>query len=387
MSDRVAIPEVDVGWNLLFDTLAAEYEVIGERVCKAMQAQLPSYRGLSRAALDAEVALHVEQVLKSARAGRATATCGELAELAAVGEERARQGVPVDEMLRAWRIGVGVLVNYAREVGQRLGVDANHVLEFVQSTLAWSDVAMVTTAAAHRKAELARTFAEEEQRVAFLRGALAGSIPVAELRVQAEANGLDPAGKYVAVRARLGDDAPAHKLEQLLGLHLAGQRRRGLSAAIDGGLAGLLSEPPPVDIDGVLGFGPAMPLERLSESYRLASRALMTAQSCGLRGAYDISSLGLRTAVVMDKDIGESLRHRYIEPLEEGGSACELMATLRAYLTCGLHVERAATRLFVHQNTVRYRLARFEELTGRSLRDTEALFEVWWALEFSAMRL
>ena len=52
-----------------------------------------------------------------------------------------------------------------------------------------------------------------------------------------------------------------------------------------------------------------------------------------------------------------------------------------------MHVERTAERLFVHQNTVRYRLARFEELTGASLRDPKVAFEVWWALERAAMRL
>ncbi|WP_038863553.1 helix-turn-helix domain-containing protein, partial [Mycobacterium avium] len=70
-----------------------------------------------------------------------------------------------------------------------------------------------------------------------------------------------------------------------------------------------------------------------------------------------------------------------------GGSSRELIATVRTYLACGMHVERTATRLFVHQNTVRYRLARFEELTGASLRDTEVVTEVWWVLELAAMRL
>ena len=85
--------------------------------------------------------------------------------------------------------------------------------------------------------------------------------------------------------------------------------------------------------------------------------------------------------------VGDSLRKRYLEPLAEGGSARELMTTLRAYLACGMHVERTATRLFVHQNTVRYRLARFEELNGASLHEAEVLFEVWWALQLSVMSL
>ena len=40
------------------------------------------------------------------------------------------------------------------------------------------------------------------------------------------------------------------------------------------------------------------------------------------------------------------------------------METLRAYLDCDLDVGRAARALYVHPNTVRYRLRRIGELTG-----------------------
>jgi DNA-binding PucR family transcriptional regulator len=40
-----------------------------------------------------------------------------------------------------------------------------------------------------------------------------------------------------------------------------------------------------------------------------------------------------------------------------------------------------ARELGVHVNTVRHRLNRFEEATGRSLHETEAIVEVWWALQ------
>jgi PucR C-terminal helix-turn-helix domain len=379
-------PSADEAWDALFDTLLDEQEGLARRVREAMQAQLPTYRGLPRDKLDKEVGLEVERVLRSARAGRPALDDSELAELAAVGEARARQGVPVAEMLRAWRIGIEVVVGYAREVGRRLGIEDAQVLEFVQSMLAWSDVAMLTTAGAHREAELVLARAEEERRAAFVRGTLLGTVPATELRVHGEAYGLNLAGEYVAFRARLGYDVPRHQLEHALGVEALG-RRRGMSAFVDGDIAGFLTEPPPSDVDGIVGVGPPRSLDRLAESYRLAARALMTMHACGLHGAYDLPALGLRAAVAMDTDIGEPLKKRYLEPLGTGGSARELIATLRAYLTCDLHAERTAAQLFVHENTVRYRLARFEELTGANLRETKVLVEVWWAVELSAMGL
>jgi hypothetical protein len=381
------VPSADAAWDLLVGTLRSEQAELARRVREAIQAELLAYRLIPRDAHDTEVGLELGQVLHCARGGRAALTDRERAELAAVGEQRARQGVPIDDMLRAWRIGIEVVVGYAREVGQRQGVEDARVLEFVQSALAWSDLAMVTTTRAHRRAGLAAARAAEEGHANFVRETLLGTIPSAELRIQAEMYGLDPAGEYVAVRARLGQAITQCQLEQELGLHDSAKERCGLCAAVDGDVAGFLSEAPPSRIEGIVGFGPPRPLERLAESYRSAARALVTAEACGLQGAYDIASLGLRPAVALDAEVGELLRRRYLEPLAAASSARELIATLRAYLACGMHVERTATRLFVHQNTVRYRIARFEELTGASLGDTEALLEVWWALELSAMNL
>jgi hypothetical protein len=382
-----AVLSVARPWDVLFDALLCARPELTACVRMAIQARVPAYRDIPQETLDDEIGFEIDRVLRSARAGTTAITDDEFAELAKIGTARAQQGVPVDDMLHAWRIGVEVLVTHARAAGQQLGTDDGLVLELVQSTLVATDLAMVTTADAHRKAGRTLVLAEAQRCDAFMRGALFGTVPITELRIQAEAYGLDPTVDYVAVRACLEDNMARHKLETVLGFHAGSLYRPGLCALIDGHLVGFLSEPPSGEVDAVLGYGPPRPLERLSESYRLAARALMTVQACSLRGAYDIPALGLRAAVAVDTDVGESLRKRYLEPLAEGGSARELMTTVRAYLACGMHVERTATRLFVHQNTVRYRLARFEELTRSSLRESEVLFEVWWALELSAMSL
>jgi purine catabolism regulator len=52
-----------------------------------------------------------------------------------------------------------------------------------------------------------------------------------------------------------------------------------------------------------------------------------------------------------------------------GDLSPELLATLVAVLESGLSVAVAADRLYVHKNTVRYRLRRIEALTGRRLEN------------------
>lgn len=64
-----------------------------------------------------------------------------------------------------------------------------------------------------------------------------------------------------------------------------------------------------------------------------------------------------------------SLRERLLAPLAEYDDRhnAELMVTLRAFLACDGSWSACASRMYVHVNTVRYRISRVEALTGRDL--------------------
>lgn len=364
----------------IHDALLNEHQNLVSVIGDAVVSNLPVFGAMPREVLEAGIRLQVEWVLRSARSGSTAFAEGDRAAFAAAGERQQRQGIPLDDMIAAWRIGVEALAVAARTSLRREDTRNGEQWRFTESMMLCSAAALSETVGAYRRAELDAADALDTGRTRFVRDVLLGLVPSIDLRARAEMYGLDSTGRYFAVRARLGDGATRRNLEQALGFD-----GRGLCAVVDGDLAGLLADAPPRHVDGAVGYGPARPLEQLGDSYRLAARALVTVQACKLTGAYDLESLGLRSAVAVDADVGAILRRRYLQPLAAGGSAEDLVATLRAYLACGMHVESTATRLFVHQNTVRYRLARFEELTGTSLRDTEVLIELWWALELSAM--
>ena len=71
-----------------------------------------------------------------------------------------------------------------------------------------------------------------------------------------------------------------------------------------------------------------------------------------------------------------------LAPIEqsEGAYGGELMRSLEAFIEENGQWERAAKRLYCHRHTLRYRMRRVEELTGRSLANARDRIEFWLAL-------
>ncbi len=83
-------------------------------------------------------------------------------------------------------------------------------------------------------------------------------------------------------------------------------------------------------------------------------------------------------ALAGDADAVASLVAHAYQPLLTGGSA--LLDTLTTYLEQGSSLEATARMLFVHPNTVRYRLRRVTELTGYTPSDGRDGFTLWAAV-------
>jgi purine catabolism regulator len=64
----------------------------------------------------------------------------------------------------------------------------------------------------------------------------------------------------------------------------------------------------------------------------------------------------------------------------EGHYGGELIRSLEAFIEENGQWERAAKRLFCHRHTLRYRIRRVEELTGRDLGSARDRIEFWLAL-------
>jgi hypothetical protein len=384
-ADEGTLAQVHPEWDTLLDRLNGDRAAILAAMVQRAREELPAYAELPSDALVPGFGLQFDAVLLSARSGEPVAA-ENVGALADIGEARALQGVPIEDMLRAWRIGIQVVIDESARISVDEAIAPAATLDFVRAILAWADVAMLATATAHRRAELQLARQDEDRRATLVRGLLFGTLPMAEVRDELRAYGLDPAGEYVAVRARPSAAGGGRALDAALGFLDAAPYRSGMRVTLDGDVAGFLRERPTKELSGTVGVGPPRTLDQLADSFRLATRAFVCAGRFALDGIHSIEDLGLLASIADDRDVGDALTRRYIAPLGDGNSGLELAATLRAYFDCAMNVERAAEQLYVHANTVRYRINRFEEQTGAKLREPGIAFEVWWALQRSAMK-
>jgi hypothetical protein len=302
------------------------------------------------------------------------------------GAVRSQQGLPVADVLRGWRLGTDVVWESLATFGRARGIGDDILIELMQETARAVDPAIVAFVTGHHRAELERIRDEDHVRGELVHRVLRGLLGGSGLREQCAVWGLDPDRHYVTFRARPTAKVPPRELERLLGLApVKGQPPQGLAAMLDGDLAGFAERIRHRVVPTQVGVGPAAPLDRLEPSFRLATRAFGTAAAFGFTGVFDLDALGLRAAVVADPEVGDRLVRRYIEPIRQGAarSAGALLEAIERYLACGLRAEAAAAELNVHPNTLRYRLSRFEQLTGADLHDIAVVAEVWWALQRS----
>jgi DNA-binding PucR family transcriptional regulator len=146
-----------------------------------------------------------------------------------------------------------------------------------------------------------------------------------------------------------------------------------------------------------VGLGRTVPAVDARRSFHEA-RCALEALALGVAGAADGngSAATARPRVATYKDLGsfqlllslqddEALRlfcDSILGPIEasEGPYGGELMRSLEAFIEENGQWERAARRLYCHRHTLRYRIRRVEELTGRNLGSARDRIEFWLAL-------
>ena len=144
------------------------------------------------------------------------------------------------------------------------------------------------------------------------------------------------------------------------------------------------------------GTGRAVAAGRAREAYHEA-RCALEARELGLDAPTATTAPPAPLAVVATyRDLGsfqlllslqdtDALRlfcDSLLGPIEhgEGHYGGELMRSLEAFIECNGQWEAAARRLYCHRHTLRYRIRKIQELTGRDLSSARDRIEFWLAL-------
>ncbi|WP_328722236.1 helix-turn-helix domain-containing protein [Streptomyces sp. NBC_00247] len=323
-----------------------------------------------------------------------------------IGEIRAEQGVPLDAVLHAFRLG-GAMVwqGLVDETARRDPEDVRLLVHVAADVWNFVDEHCGVLTDAYRQAAQRIDWRRENRQRLMTAALLDGTARIADLPGAATVLGLREDGRYAVLAVRTAQRAP----------HAA----TSPPVVLPDGVAALWHTGPDVELavvalesavadadapegcaetgtDGVLarlaagltapagtavGVGSAVEgLAALGEARRLAETAL---RACPASGGVVLLDAHLPTALVVSSPaLGTALAHRVLGPLDgiDPADRDVLIETLTAWLEADGSAQRAGARLYCHRNTVLNRLRRFEQLTGRCLTRPADAVEVCLAL-------
>ncbi|WP_432136469.1 PucR family transcriptional regulator [Streptomyces sp. bgisy154] len=317
-----------------------------------------------------------------------------------IGTTRAEQGLPLDALLHAFRLG-GSLVwqSLVEETSRTAPEDVRLLVHVAADVWHFVDEHCTLVADAYRQAERQLAW-RRENRLRVLTGALLdGSIRIADLPETAQALNLPEHGRYAVVAAAGGTAAVGAAARAVLGEGTRAHWHTGQDA--DYGIVLLpedLAAPlPAVPADLAVPGGPApgvrvgvstavSGLAAVGDARRLADTALRMCPPAG--GTVRLTDRLPAALVLAAPELGQALADRVLGPLAalDPADAEVLLDTLAAWLACDGSAQRAGERLYCHRNTVLNRLRRYEQLTGRSLSRPTDMVEISLALTARGLR-
>lgn len=369
----------------------AELPVLVEGIVEAVRDGSPVYREILAGPEGVAIRMGIEQAhqafLVAIESGRRPA--GDTDELwRRLGEAEFQSGRSLDDLRTAFRIGTRAAWRGAADLALRAGVSAPVAIATAEAIFIYADelAADVVEGYLRIQSDEAGELERRRRRVAALLLDPDGGDP--EALAHAAELARWPVPRRLAVLA-LQSDSPLGVLRRLGADALAGT---------DGAGGWLVIPDPdgpgrPAALERALGaetaaLGPAVGPGEAPRSLRWA-RALLGLVALGalppgrlLRAEEHLAELIL----LQDRELAGALVRRALAPVAELAPAerDRLLDTLAAWLDHQRHTPEVAARLHVHPQTVRYRMAKLQELLGDALDTPAGRFEIGLALRARA---
>lgn len=375
------------------DRLQAKRPQLADAMVAAMRAEIPAY---ARAGADlisdirAHAEAHARRIIEVARTDTLPGPQEfEFARRAAA--RRQRQGVPLDELLQAFRVGHRTVWDaIVAEAGDSEAGRAA-AIALARPALQYIDLSSTLVAEAYLREEQRVLATADRERRDLLENLLAGravpadavppglggEVVVAVLRPDAASDRLDEAAAILGTHAAKGAAKPLVVVRQG---EVVAVLEAGAAGAVASAASDLLAEMGIAARAGISSRGEG--LETVRHGYDEAARALERATAD--RPVVALGEMRPFEYLLASTDaaVGHAIADRG-RLLLEGDRDGLLTATLVAYTAADLNVSEAARRLVVHPNTVRYRLRRVSELTGSDTARFEDLVDLLTVIRLS----
>ena len=392
--DDLSIPDA------VADAMRIELPSVAERTVAAIVVEVPSYTdafagGMGRT-IENAVQLALGGFLELASAGgggdASTPIQPALDGAYALGRGEARSGRSMDALLGAYRVGARVSWRHMAASAVRAGLSVEQLARFAELVFAYIDQLSAASVAGHSD-ELATSGRVRERYLERLANQLLGG---------------GSRGDLVAATER-ADWAPPRTLTAVI---LPEARVRGALAALDPRTLRSTEEVPGPTSSGELVVllvpdaegrsrpalmrslaeqeavvGPARPWDAVHSSYARALRALQLGLTANGPEPLDTEARLADLVLRADETALADLRAQALAPLADLGEGAreKLTETLRSWLLHHGRREAIAAELFVHPQTVRYRMGQLRELYGDRLEDPRAVLELTIALGAAAV--
>ena len=347
-----------------------------ERVAHRIRTEIPCYAAedvVAPADLRASVRANVDYILDSLT-GRARAN---LSAPDATGRARAAQGVPLAEMLTAYRVGVAELWSALVTAARGLpGVPADDVIELAGAVFAAQNTYSDAALAAYRDEarEILRT--QERERAALVEVILAGAAAKGTLWEVANALRLPLDGAFLVIAAETepGHD-PIPRAESALAVidvrsvwRLDAEVSLGVLSLPDRSRNGTVLTVLDKHATHRIGASPVFgELHQAGWALQLARLALGSNNGDTGVAQFRDSPIDILVAAAPHAAL-ETARAVLGSLLELPEDELDLLlGTFEAWVRASGSASVAGAELFCHPNTVRYRLRRIEAGTGRVL--------------------
>ncbi|MCF2528890.1 PucR family transcriptional regulator [Yinghuangia soli] len=367
---------------------------ISERVVRQIIAQEPTYQShglVPREVLSRSVNSNVGRILR-VLAGAQVTDKEEVATAFTTGRQRARQGVPLEAVLRAYRLAAEVLMHTTlAEAEAAIRGDMATFRDVATAIMKVSDRHSEAVVAGYRETEAEQQRRDDQLQQAMFDALLDGRGSDPDFAREAlAALGLPQDGPYVVLVSRF--DVASHAAFSpardtcAAYLYRAAWRIRaghevGIAALgrsnVDRLVAALRAEDP-----GCLGVSDAIGSVRdVPAAYRMAEVALLTVANEAAEVAWIAERLP-EALVVSSPALATRLARGALGPVLDLPPAERdvLLRTLSVWYQEGRSASRAAARLFCHRNTIMNRLRRVEGLNGNSLEDHRYLLACYLGL-------